>query len=76
MTALYIQKFFSFLAILRHMGFPSLGSDLSCSGNLCHGNARSLTHCAGSRTEPVSQSSRDATGPVVPQWDLQQYYLK
>ena len=39
---------FSFLAAPGHMEFPGLGSDLSCSCNLClsWGNSGSLTHCA------------------------------
>lgn len=45
------------------MEFMGQGSDPSCS---C-GNDRSLTYCAGPRTEPVSRSSHDATDPTVPQ---------
>ena len=33
-------------------------------------NTGSLTHCAGSGIELVSQYSEDAADPVVPQWEL------
>ena len=62
----------AFLAALWHVAFLGQGSDPSISCNLCHncGNTRFLTHCAGLGIEPVSQCSRDATDPIVPQWEL------
>ena len=40
--------------------------------HICHsfGNARSLTHCAGPRTELASQCSRDATDPIALQQEI------
>ena len=63
---------FSFLTPPRHMEFPSQGSDLSHSFDLCCscGNARSSTHCAGLGIEPVSWCCRDAFDPIAPQWEL------
>ena len=49
--------FFFFLAAPWHMEFSGPGRDLShsCNPSCSCGNARSLTHCARSRMEPVSQ---------------------
>ena len=54
---------------LRTSDFLSWGRDhiLSCN---C-GNAGSLTHWAGPGMDPVSQHSRDAADPTVPQQELQ-----
>lgn len=46
---------------------PGTRSSLSCGLSCSCGNDRSLTYCAGPRTEPVSRSSHDATDPTVPQ---------
>lgn len=47
--------------------FSFLAFWLCCS----YGNTRSLTHGGGPGMEPVSQRSREAAHPVVPQWELQ-----
>ena len=54
------------------MECPGWGSDLSHSYDLncSYGNAGSLAHRARPGIKPVSQRSRDATDPVVPQWEL------
>ena len=57
--------FFFFLADLQHVEFPGQGSDLS--GIVTYCDARSLTHCAVLESEPVTQCSRDAADPIVPQ---------
>ena len=64
--------FFNFLATPQHMEPLSQGLDLSCSCDLCHdcGNARSPAHCAELGIKPVSQRSRDAADPIVPQQEL------
>ena len=72
---LFCFVFLSFVAALKHMEFLGQGSDLSCSCSLCHScnlrhscsNARSLTHCAGLRIEPVPRSFRDTANPIAPQ---------
>ena len=46
--------------------------DLSQSYDLWCGNARS---CAGLGIEPASQCSRDATNPIVPQWELLMFHF-
>ena len=62
---------------LQHMEFPHQGADLSCS---CH-NLRPLTPCVGLThrvgpgIESVSQHSKDAAYPVVPQWKLQSLFF-
>ena len=37
--------------------------------------AGSLTHCARPGIEPVSQHSKVATNPIVPQWELHEMYF-
>ena len=63
------------MAALWHVG---QGSDSSHSCNLCHscGNARSLSHCAEPGIKPVTQCSRVAANPVVPQQELWATYSR
>lgn len=60
--------FFLFLATLRHIEWPSQGSDLSRSFDLCGtcSNTRSPIHCASLGVKPVSQHSRDTARVPVP----------
>ena len=60
------------LATPWHAGFSGQGSDPSHSCDLSHrcDNAGSLTHCAGPGIKPMSQSSKDAPYPDVPQGEL------
>ena len=55
-SCLWFFFFSSFLATLRHLEFPSQGSDLSCP----------LTHCARPGMEPVSWHWSDTPDPGVP----------
>lgn len=70
-------SFFFFLATPWHVEFPSQGSDLSHSCDLCctWGNTGSLTHCTGPGIELVSQLSQDAANPTRPQQKLQSSLL-
>ena len=63
---------FSFLAIPWHIEFRGQGSDLShsCDLSFSYGNAGSLTLCTGLGIKLVSQRSRDAADPLVPQREL------
>ena len=47
----------------------------SCDLSRSHGNAGSLSHCAGLGIEPVPQCSLDATDSVAPQWALQRSHF-
>ena len=60
-----LNIFFFRFGYLRHTQFPGQGSDLS--GIVTYCDARSLTHCAVLESEPVTQCSRDAADPIVPQ---------
>lgn len=64
--------YFTFLAALWHMEFPSLGSEPRHNCSLCHGCRilRSLTHCAKLGAE-LSLHSRDTADTLAPQWELQ-----
>ena len=57
------------------MEVPGQGLNLSRSYDLCHSysNTGFLTYCAGLGIKPISQRSRDAADPGVPQckWELQ-----
>ena len=70
---LQICIYICILASLQHMEFPGQGSYPSCTCDLHHscGNAGSLTHCARPGIDPVSQHSRAAADPVMPQQELQ-----
>ena len=62
-----------FLAASWCMAFPGQGSDPSYSCDLhssCGSTPGSLTHCVQPGIKPASQCSRDATNPIVPQWEL------
>ena len=67
----FLSFFFFFLPMAY--GFPGQGSTPSCSCDLCltWGKAKSLTHCAKLGLKPVSQCSRNAAGPLVPQQGCQ-----
>ena len=56
---------------------PGPGIIWTHSCDLCFscGSARSLTHCAGPGIEPVSLCSRDAANPIMPQQELQNFFL-
>ena len=73
---LFFFLFFSFFATSQHMEFPGQGSDPRHSWNLHHscGNMESLTHCTGPGIKPASQCSRDAADPIVPWWELLNYF--
>ena len=47
----------------------------NCKLSCTCGSARSLTHCAGLGTEPVSQHSQDTADPTVPQQELLKLFL-
>ena len=54
-----------FFFFWQHMEFPSLRSQPQLRPI-----PDPLTHCAGLRILPASQSSRDTTNPAAPQWEL------
>ena len=60
----------------QHMEFLGQESDLSLNPNLhCScANARSLTRSAGPGIKPESQGCRDASDPIVPQWELLTFF--
>lgn len=61
------------------MEFPGQGSDPSYICDLRYSgscsNTRSLTHFAELGIEHVSQCSRDAADPFVPQWELMDVFV-
>lgn len=63
---------FCFLVFLAHRTLWP-GSDLnhSCQLHQCCNNTRSLTYYARPGTKLGSKHSRDATNPMVSQWELQ-----
>ena len=69
---MYFFFFFHFLPPPWHMELPGQGSDpsRSCDLSRSYSNMGFLTHCAGSRPEPVSQHSQDAADPIAPQREL------
>lgn len=59
------------------MEVPGQESDPSCSCDLRHScsKARSFIHCAGLGIEHAFQDSRDATDPILQQWELQKNFV-
>ena len=63
--------FFSFFSWLPYGTWSSWARDqINLWGNYSNAGSGSLTHCASWGMEPVTQCSRDATNPVVPQQEF------
>ena len=73
----YFQKFF-FLFWLPHSNMEFLGQGLDRSHNpepsRSYSNTGSLTHCAGPGIEPSSQRFQDVADPIVPRWELLEFF--
>ena len=64
----------SFVCVRKVLCFPPINQVPLLCNDSCS-NTGCFTHCAGPGIEPVSQCSRDATNPLMPQQELLHFFL-